>query len=202
MELKREKSKMSIRMLTKIGVLSAIAFVLMLMDFPLWFAPAFLKFDLSEVPALMGTFALGPIAGILIQLIKNVLKIAIKGTSTMGVGELSNFVVGSLFVIPAGIIYHRNKTFKNAVIGLIIGILTMTLGASLSNYYIMIPFYAKLFGMPIEKIVSMGSAVNKMVVDYKSLIIYAIIPFNLFKGIVVAIVTLLLYKRISPILHR
>lgn len=200
--LSMKKEKMTTKTLVKVGVLGAIAFVLMVFDFPLWFAPGFLKFDLSEMPALIGAFALGPVAGVLIQLIKNVLNIALQGTSTMAVGELSNFIVGCMFVIPAGIIYHRDKTFKNAVIGLIVGTLVMTFGAALSNYYVMIPFYAKVFGMSIEKIVGMGSAVNKIVVDFKTLILYAIIPFNLFKGAIVTIVTLLLYKRVSPILHR
>lgn len=202
MELKSERTIFSAKMLAKVGVLSAIAFVLMVLDFPLWFAPGFLKFDLSEVPALFGTFALGPVAGVLIQLIKNILNATLKGTTTMGVGELSNFVVGCLFVIPAGVIYNKNKTYKNAIIGMIVGVLAMTIGASLSNYYVMIPFYAKVFGMPLEKIIAMGSAVNKHVVDFKTLILYAIVPFNLFKGFVVTLVTLLLYKRVSPILHR
>jgi riboflavin transporter FmnP len=200
--LTMKKEKMTTRTLVKIGVLGAIAFILMALDFPLWFAPGFIKFDLSEVPALIGAFALGPVAGVLIELVKNILNATIKGSSTMLVGELSNFVLGCLFVIPASIIYHRDKTFKNAVKGLIAGLITMTLGAALSNYYIMIPFYAKVFGMPIEKIVAMGSAVNKMVVDFKTLILYAIIPFNLFKGTIVTIVTVLLYKKVSPILHR
>lgn len=202
MELKSERTAFSTKTLAKVGVLSAIAFVLMVLDFPLWFAPGFLKFDLSEVPALLGTFALGPVAGALIELIKNVLNATLKGTSTMGVGELSNFIVGCLFILPAGIIYKKNKTYKNAVIGLIVGVLAMTIGASISNYYVMIPFYAKVFGMPLEKIIAMGSAVNKHVVDFKTLILYAIVPFNLLKGLVVTLVTLLLYKRVSPILHK
>lgn len=197
-----KKEEITTKLIVKVGILGGIAFVLMVLDFPLWFAPGFLKFDLSEVPALIGAFSLGPVAGILIQLIKNILNATIKGSSTMLVGELSNFLVGCLFVVPASIIYHRDKTFKNAVIGLIVGIFAMTIGASLSNYYFMIPFYAKLFGMPVEKIVAMGSAVNKKVVDFKSLIIYAIIPFNLLKGTIATIVTILLYKRVSPILKK
>jgi len=200
--LTMKKEKISTKALVKIGVLGAIGFILMVFDFPLWFAPGFLKFDLSEVPALIGAFSLGPVAGILIQLIKNILNATIKGSSTMAVGELSNFLVGCLFVVPASAIYHRNKTFKNAVIGLIVGVIAMTIGASLSNYYVMIPFYAKLFGMSLDKIIAMGSAVNKSIVDFKSLIIYAIIPFNLLKGVIASLVTILLYKRISPILKK
>lgn len=202
MELKKEKGKMSTRMLTKVGVLSAIAFILMLIEFPLWFAPPFLKMDLSEVPALMGAFALGPVAGVLIELIKNILNVAIEGTSTGGVGELANFVVGSIFVYTAGYIYHKNKNIKNAIIGMIAGTMAMTIAMAVANYYVMIPFYAKLFGMPLDKIVAMGSAVNKYVVDFKSLIIYAVVPFNILKGVIVTSITFLLYKKVSPILHK
>ncbi|WP_416198601.1 MAG: Riboflavin transporter [Sporanaerobacter sp.] len=202
MELKKEKGKMSTKMLTKIGILSAVSFVLMLIEFPLWFAPGFLKMDLSEVPALMGAFALGPMAGVLIELIKNILHIVIRGTSTMVVGELANFVVGSVFVYVAGWMYHREKNLKNAVVGMILGTIAMTVVMSFVNYFIMIPFYAKLFGMPLDKIVAMGSAVNKYVVDLKSLIVYAVAPFNLLKGVIVTLITLLLYKKVSPVLHR
>ena len=97
-------------------------------------------------------------------------------------------------MVLAGIIYKKNKTYKNAVIGLIVGVLAMTIGASISNYYVMIPFYAKVFGMPLEKIIAMGSAVNKHVVDFKTLILYAIVPFNLLKGTVVSLITILIYK--------
>lgn len=200
--LTMKKEKMTTRTLVKIGVLGAIAFILQIFEFPLWFTPGFLKFDLSEMPALLGSFAIGPMAGVMITLIKNIVKVAIRGSNTMVVGDLSNFVVGSIFAYVAGAVYHRNKTFKNAILGLTLGTIAMTVGASLSNYYIMIPFYAKVFGMPIDKIVAMSGAVNKAVVDYKTLILYAVVPFNLFKGAVTTFVTLLLYKRVSPILHK
>lgn len=200
--LTMKKEKMTTRTLVKIGVLGAIAFILQIFEFPLWFTPGFLKFDLSEMPALLGSFAIGPMAGVMITLIKNIVKVAIRGSNTMVVGDLSNFVVGSIFAYVAGVVYHRNKTFKNAILGLTLGTIAMTVGASLSNYYIMIPFYAKVFGMPIDKIVAMSGAVNKAVVDYKTLILYAVVPFNLFKGAVTTFVTLLLYKRVSPILHK
>ncbi|GFN34640.1 ECF transporter S component [Tepidimicrobium xylanilyticum] len=196
------KELLNTKTMVKISVLAVIALILMLLDFPLWFAPSFLKFDISDVPALIGSFALGPMAGVLVQLVKNLLNLLIEGSSTGGVGELANFVVGSIYVYTAGLFYYKDKTFKNAIIGMSIGVLVMTAAMSTINYYIMIPFYAKLFGLPIDKIVAMGSAVNKYVVDYKSLILYAIVPFNLFKGIIVTLVTLLIYKRVSPILKK
>lgn len=196
------KEYFTTRTMVKISVLSVIAFILMLFDFPLWFAPPFLKFDISDVSSLIGSFAMGPMAGVLVQLVKNLLNVFLEGSATGGVGEFSNFIVGSIFAYTSGLIYYREKTFKNAIIGLIAGTFIMTISISIINYYFMIPFYAKVFGMPLDKIVAMGSAINKYVVDFKSLIVYAIVPFNLFKGIIVSIVTILLYKRVSPILHR
>lgn len=194
------KEDLTVKTMTKIAILGVISFVFMLLDFPLWFTPPFLKFDISDLPSLIGAFALGPMAGILIQLIKNVLKIFVAGTNTAVVGELANFVVGSVFAYSAGIIYYKEKSFKNAVIGLTVGVLAMTVVIALANYYVLIPFYSKAYGLPLEKIIAMTTAVNKYVVDLKTLIIYAVIPFNLFKGVVTSLLTVALYKRISPIL--
>ncbi len=197
-----KKEYLNTKVLVKVSVLGAISFLLMLFDFPLWFAPSFLKFDFSDVPALIGSFALGPFAGVLVQLVKNLLNLALEGTDTAAVGELANFVVGSIFVFTAGFFYHRNKSFKNAVIGMVAGIIAMTISISIINYYVMIPLYAKIFGWPIEQIVALGTAVNKFVVDFKTLILFAVVPFNLVKGILVTLVTTLLYKRVSPILRK
>lgn len=196
------KQKISTRMMTKISVLSVIAFIIMYIEIPLWFTPTFLKIDLSDLPALIGAFSLGPVAGVLIELIKNILHIAIKGTSTMGVGELANFIVGSVLVFTSGYIYSKNKSFKMAVIGMIAGTIVMTLIASVMNYYLLIPFYAKLYGMPIQAYVELGAKVNKFVVDYRTFILFGIVPFNFAKGVLVSLVTLPLYKRVSPALHR
>lgn len=196
------KQKISTRMMTKISVLSVIAFIIMYIEIPLWFTPTFLKIDLSDLPALIGAFSLGPVAGVLIELIKNILHIAIKGTSTMGVGELANFIVGSVLVFTSGYIYSKNKSFKMAVIGMIAGTIVMTLIASVMNYYLLIPFYAKLYGMPIQAYVELGAKVNKFVVDYRTFILFGIVPFNFAKGVLVSLVTLPLYKRVSPALHK
>lgn len=198
--LKREY--FTTRTMVKVSIMAVIALVLMALEFPLWFAPAFLQFDLSDVPALIGSFAMGPMAGVIIQFLKNILKIIFLGSGTAGVGELANFVVGSIFVYSAGFIYYRNKTKKSAVIGLVVGTVLMTIIISIINYSVMFPFYAKAFGMPLDNIIEMGSQVNKFVTDYKTLIVFAVVPFNLLKGILVSIVTMLLYKRVSPILSR
>ena len=194
------KEDLTVKTMTKIAILGVISFVFMLLDFPLWFTPPFLKFDISDLPSLIGAFALGPMAGVLVQLIKNLLRLLLAGTNTAAVGELANFIVGSVFAYTAGLIYYREKTFKNAIIGLVVGVLSMTIVISVANYYIIIPFYSKAYGLPLEKIIAMSTAVNKYVVDLKTLIIYAVVPFNLLKGLVVSLLTVLLYKRISPIL--
>ena len=195
-----KKEDLTVKTMTKIAILGVIAFVFMLLDFPLWFTPPFLKFDISDLPSLIGAFALGPMAGVLIQQVKNLLKLLLAGTNTAAVGELANFIVGSVFAYTAGLIYYKEKTFRNAIKGLVVGDLAMTIAISFANYYVMIPFYSKAYGLPLEKIIAMSTAVNKYIVDLKSLIIFGVVPFNLLKGLVTSILTVLLYKRISPIL--
>jgi len=187
------KKKFDTRYLTKTAVLSVLAFLIMFIEVPLWFAPPFLKVDFSDIPALIGAFALGPMTGVVIELIKNVLHIALKGTTTVGVGEL---------VFTAASIYDRNKSLKSAIIGLISGTIAMTVVAAFANYFFLLPFYAKLYGAPLESFVEMGAAVNKFVNDVKTLVIFAISPFNIVKGIMISVVTIPLYKRISPLLHK
>lgn len=196
------KGQINTRTMVKTAVLSVLAFLIMYFEMPLWFTPPFLKVDLSDIPALIGAFALGPIAGVVIELIKNILNLAIEGTTTAAVGELANFFVGSIFVFTAGIIYQKNRKFKSAVIGMVVATITMTLIASVLNYYFLIPFYAKLFGVSVDQYVELGAQVNRFVTDYKSFILYGIIPFNFLKGIMVSAITIPLYKRVSPILHR
>lgn len=201
-----QKSKIlergSVKKLTKISILAAISTLLMLIEFPLWFAPDFYKLDLSEIAVLMGGFALGPVAAIFIEAIKIILNFTINGTITGGVGEVANFIIGCSLVLPAAIIYKRNKSLKSAIIGLVIGVIAMAFVGSLANYYILLPVYAKVFGVPLQMFIDMGSKLNNSIVDLKSFIIYAVVPFNLLKGIIVSILTIVLYKRISPILHK
>ncbi|WP_430883831.1 ECF transporter S component [Fusibacter sp. JL216-2] len=187
----------SVNLMVKIALLSVISFVIMFIEFPLPLFPPFLKIDMSDIGALVGTFAFGPLAGIAIELLKNILHLM--RTSTGGVGELANFIVGAALVGPAGLIYARNKTMKSALLGLGVGTLVMGLVGAFANYYILIPFYANF--MPIDQIITIAQAANSLIVDLNSYILYAVIPFNILKGIVVSILTLLIYKRISPLLH-
>ncbi len=198
-----KKSTWTTKTMTKISVLGVISFILMYFKFPVvWLAPPFLKMDISDLPSLLGAFALGPMAGVLIQLLKNVLNLIFEGTTTAGVGEFVNFFSGSVFALIAGMIYFRKKDFKNAIIGMLVGIISMTAIMAIANYYVMFPLYAKLFGWPIERLVEMGSAVTDKVVNLKTMIIYTVIPFNLVKGFLTILVTTIIYKKISPILHK
>jgi len=192
------KKLLSVKNMAKISILSVIAFILMQIELPLPIFPSFLKVDLSDLPALIGGFALGPAVGILIELFKNLMHLA--RTSTSGVGELANFLVGIALVVPASMIYFRNKTKKNAIIGLLVGTIIMGIVGGLFNYFVLLPFYANVMKFPMDAIVSMGTIVNKNIVDVKTLIFYAIIPFNAFKGVVISVFTLLVYKRISRLL--
>ena len=188
------KVDLNTRNLVKIAMLAAVAFVLMLLSFPLAaIFPPFLKLDVSEVPALLGGFALGPMAGVLIVLVKNILILLIRGTDAQYVGELSNFIVGSCIVIPASIIYMRNKTKGNAVWGLVAGIIMMTIGACISNYYLVLPLYQHLFLLNLEQIIALSPLT--IVKDMKTFILFAIAPIT-FEGIVVSIVTMLVYKKL------
>ncbi|MDI9496282.1 MAG: ECF transporter S component [Bacillota bacterium] len=197
------KGTWNTKTMAKISVLGVISFILMYFKFPLvWLAPPFLKMDISDLPSLLGAFALGPVAGVLIQLLKNVLNIVFEGTTTAGVGEFMNFFSGSVFAFIAGAVYFKEKNFKNAIIGMLAGIIAMTAIMGLANYYFIFPLYAKVFGWPIEKLVAMGTAVTDKVVDLKTMIVYTVIPFNLLKGLLTALVTIILYKRLSPILHK
>ena len=197
------KKTWNTKAMVKVSVLGVIAFILMLFEMPLaWIAPPFIQLDVSDVPALLGSFALGPMAGVIIQFLKNILKLMFVGSGTGGVGELANFLVGSTFAFTAGAIYFRKKTLKNALIGLIAGTITMTIVITLANYFVMFPFYARLFGWPLQDFVNMGTAINANIVDLKTLMIFSIVPFNLLKGTIVTIMTVLIYKRISPILHK
>ena len=174
-----------LQLMTKVGVLSALAFIIMFLEFPLPFFPPYLKIDLSDIPAIVGGFAFGPLAGVIIELVKNLLHLITK-TETGGIGELANFLTGASFVIAACLVYFRRKNKKNAIIGLAVGTVAMTVVMGLANYYILLPFY-------------LGTAPSP---DTLGLIFSTTLPFNLIKGIIISIITALIYKSLSPILHK
>lgn len=188
--------------MAKIGILSAIAVLLMLLDIPLWFAPSFYKIDLSEIVVAIGAFAMGPVAGIMIELLKILLNLLLNGTDTAAVGEFANFLIGCSFIAPASLIYQHKKNVKNAVIGLGVGTLCMTVVGCAINYFILLPVYSAAFGMPLEQLVAMGTAINGNINTLFTFVLLAVGPFNLFKGILTSILTVLLYKRVSNVLHK
>lgn len=191
---------LSTRKVAVIGVFSAIAAVLMLFEFPVPFAPPFYKIDFSELPALIGTFAYGPVAGVMIELCKIVLKLLMKGTTTAFVGDLANFFIGCSFLVPASVIYLLKKTRRNAVAGCIVGTTVMTVVGTAFNAVYLLPKFAEMYGMPLDAIIGMGTAINPAITNISSFVVMAVAPLNVLKGVTVSVMTLLVYKKLSPVL--
>ncbi|MBQ2932388.1 MAG: ECF transporter S component [Clostridia bacterium] len=193
--------KNKIEWMTKIAMLSAAAMVLMLFEFPLPFiAPAFYELDFSEVPVLVGAFALGPVAGIAIEFLKILLNLLINGTITAGVGEFANFLVGVSFILPAEMIYRHKKNKKNAIMGMVVGSITMAVFAGFVNAFVLIPTYSKMLNIPMDAIVDMGKAIFPAVDSLSKLVLLCVVPFNLLKAVLVSVITAFIYKPLSPIL--
>lgn len=191
------------RTITQIAMLGAVAGVLMNFEFPLPFlAPAFYQLDFSEVPVLVGSFAMGPVAGVLIELVKILVHLVTKGTMTAGVGDVANFLFGCAFAVPAGLIYryHAVKSRKHAVVGMAAGTALTSILACFINAFVLLPAYGKAFGMPIEAFIEMGSAVHSSVNSLLSFAALIIIPFNIFKYTLTSVIVFFIYKRIRVIL--
>lgn len=190
------------RAVAMIGMFSAIAMILMLFEFPVPFAPPFYELDFSELPILVGTFAFGPAAGVMMEFLKILLKLFVKGTSTAFVGDLANFVVGCSFILPASAIYAFRKNKKNAVISCITGTLFLTVFGTAFNAIYLLPAFSELYGMPLDTILSMGVEVNPFVTEGNiiSFVVACVAPLNLIKGVSVSAITLLIYKPLSPII--
>jgi riboflavin transporter FmnP len=191
----------SVQWLVKVAVLGALATVLMLVEFPLMFlAPNFYKLDFSEIPVVVGAFALGPMAGVAIEAIKILLNFALEGTVTAGVGEIANFLIGCAYVVPAAIFYAVRKSRKSAIIGMIAGTLSVVVVGAILNAFVLLPAYAYAYGAPIDAFIAMGSAINPAITDLTTFILFAVVPFNLFKGLMISAIVLVIYKRVSPLL--
>lgn len=165
----------------KLSLLSAIAVILMYIDFPVIPIFPWLKIDLSDVPALMGAFAFGPLAGVIIELMKNLLILIVKGTGTAFVGEFANFLVGVALVWPAALVYKKNKTKKTAILGMVLGFLCIEVVGILANVYLLLPAY--------------GMAMSKA--ELMQYVTVGLIPFNGIKSILVCGITYALYKKVS-----
>ena len=188
------------------AMLCAVAFVLQFIEFSIPLIPAFVKLDLSDLPALLGTFSLGPVYGVVIQLVKNLLHLPFG--SSAGVGELSNFLLGSVFVLVAGIMYRRHKSRKAALWGSLLGAVLMALVSLPSNYFVVFPAYEVLYGLPMAGIIGMYEAIMGSIAHvptgnslFNCLLVFNV-PFTLFKGLLDVGICFLIYKPLSPLLHK
>ncbi len=189
--------RVNVRYLTVTAMLTAVAYILMFLDFSIpMVIPSFIKMDLSELPALIGSFSMGPVCGVLVCLLKNLLHLTI--TETGGVGELSNFILGAAFVLPAGLIYKRKKTRKSALLGSVLGAVIMGAISVVSNYYLVYPFYYNF--MPEETVLAAYRAIIPGMQSILQCLVCFNMPFTIVKGLFSVIITFVIYKRISPIL--
>ena len=194
------KSTRRVRNLAVTGMLSAVGCVLMMFDFPLpMIIPSFVKMDFSELPALLASFSIGPVSGIMVCLLKNVLSAIFHG-STLGIGEVCNFLMGAVFTGVAGLIYKRNKTRKTAIIGSLVGAVVMAIASVPINFFFSYPVYAAAFG-GMEAIIAAYQAINPNIGSLLGCLIVFNLPFTLVKGLLTSLLTFLVYKPLSPILH-
>lgn len=191
------ENKLTTKKLVVIAMFGALSGVLMNFNFPIPLMPPFLKFDLAELPGLLGAFLMGPAAGCLIIAVKILIKLFLGGSETLLVGELANLIGSLSYVLPAAWIYRKTMTKKGAVIGMIVATLFTAASSVLGNAYLTIPMYANVFGMQIEDIVAMCQTVNPYITGYWGVLLIGIVPFNLIKYGVTSGVTFVLYKRVS-----
>lgn len=195
--LLRSRKVSAARKVAIIGVCAAAATVLHILRFPLTFlAPSFYEFDCSELPVMLCGFYLGPTAVVFCEGIKILLKLIMQGTTTGFIGDFANFFTGCSFVLPAVIIYHISKTRKNAIGGLIVGTLTLVAFGSAFNAFYLIPEFAKRFG-GLDVILAAGTAINSGITSLSTFVLYAVAPLNLLKGVIISVLTLLLYKKVA-----
>jgi len=193
--------KRTVRWMILVAILSALAAVIMLGEFAIpILGPSFLKLDFSEIPVMIGAFALGPVAGLTIEALKVLLNLLLEGSVTIGIGEMANFLVGAAFVFPASLIYTLHKTKKTAFIGLAVGVISMTVTGALLNYYVLLPAYAGYMGLSMDDLMTSYSVLIPYITDVKTGILFGIVPFNLVKSILISVIVLLLYKRVSVLI--
>ncbi len=189
-------SKISTRVMVCTAMLAAVSFLLAFLEVPMLLSPSFARMDLSDLPALIGAFAFGPMVGVIIELIKNGLQLF--STQTAGIGELANFAMGASFVFTAGLIYKRNKTKKNALIACIIASVVMGVIAGLLNYFVLLPMYSAF--MPIDQVIASFGEIIPFIKTKFEVILFSAIPANIIKGLIISLFAMLIYKGVSPIL--
>ena len=188
----------SARRICIIAICGAIAAVLHILDFPLLFlAPEFYKLDFSELPVMLCGFFLGPSAAVFCEVVKILLKLLLKGTSTAFVGDFANFVVGCSLVLPAVILYHTKKSKQSALLGCAIGTVVLTVFGSFFNAVYLLPKFSQLYGIPLDAIIGMGSAINGGIYNIQSFVMLAVAPLNLIKGVMISVLTIALYKKVA-----
>ena len=196
MTKQKTRSNLSVQYMTRIAILGALSAVLFPLEIPI---VAFYKLDFGTLPALLGAFSMGPLPGLAILLIKDLSRLAY--SSSMYVGELADFIMSAAFILPASLIYRKHKTRKTALVGMAVGTLCMIVVSALVNWKMMIPFYMTAFHMDMEAIIGMAQKALPFVDTEWKVLLYVTAPFNLLKGFVLSLLTFVLYKRLSPMLH-
>ena len=191
------KKKLTTEQLAVIAVMSAIAFLLAFIEIPMPLSPSFAMMDVSDLPAVLTAFAIGPVAGALVEIIKNILQAF--SSSTGGIGELANCLMGCAYVIPAGLIYKKKKTRKGALIACVVGSLSIGVAAALLNYYLLLPLF-EMF-MPLDQIIAAFSAFLPFIKTKFDVCLYNALPGNILKGVIISVLAMLMYKPLSPLLH-
>lgn len=188
-----------LQLIVKIAFMAAVAAVVMTFKFATPFAPPFYTIDFSEVIVLLAGFALGPVPAIAVEALKILLNLLLNGTATMGIGELANFLMGCSFVVTASFIYHKNKSRKQALIGMGVGVIALCIVASLLNYFVLLPAYAYFFNIPMDALIAQSPITVDNIFTF---ILIAVVPFNILKGVVSSIAVFLVYKKVTPILKK
>lgn len=192
----RKSAGLNTHKITAVALLSAMAYILAFLEFPVPLSPSFARMDLSDFPALIGAFTFGPLSGLLVELIKNTLQLLT--TSTGGIGEFANFLMGASYVVTAGLIYQQKKTRKNAWIGCIVASFVMGIVAALANYFILLPLFETF--LPMEQLIASFGAFLPFIHTKLDIVLYNAFPFNVLKGLVIGGFAMLSYRRLSPIL--
>lgn len=199
-EARQRTSRISTKILVKVAVLSAIAYMLMFISAPIpGVFPDFLKLDISDIPAIFGGMAMGPMAGFIIVVVKNLLQL-ITATTTGGIGEIANILIGGTYVFILCFAYKKKPDIKGVLIGFVVGTIAMAIVGGLMNYYVMLPFYGKLMGL--DAIINMGSVINPNIHDLLTFTLWMIVPFNIVKAVMMSVVTLPLYRKMSSLLRK
>lgn len=199
-EEKKGRKSHEVKKIAFIGLMGAVSAVLMLFRFPIPFMPPFMSFDLSGLMEMLGGFMFGPTAAVCIIIVKILLQLVMQGSFSLGTGELQNFILSCSYVLPALIVYGRNKSRKRAVAGMACSTVFVSVVAIFTNLYLIIPFYVKLFGMTMDDIIGMCSAVNPAMKNAMTMALFGILPFNLIKYGVTSVVTFIIYKRLSRVI--